>query len=298
MWTKARSPPPLGTTKPNPFSSFQSVIRPARRIGVPIEVSRDVPVPGGPRSVPEPALIANCVRSRSSPPRRLALDPADGDQDSAGDANGDAKVRRWKVRADLKPQPDTQCNVGAEHHPALPRAGQAPAPAMGLCGEPIRLVAHLASLISLNTASIKAPALNQGECARSRACGWTGHAGSRSHMQDLLALLLREGAERKRHRTFPKLNKKPGRVGVDRLDPRPGHETRTALRTSADALAVQHEITTAYARCLPDEACRAGQQQGQVRGDASCPAKVTQRRVSVEGMRGDEAQVLDQPVAD
>src|SRR5690606_39702465 len=99
-------------------------------------------------------------------------------------------------------------------------------------------------------------------------------------MQDLRALLLREGAERKRHRTFPKLNKKPGRVGVDRLDPRPGHETRTALRTSADALAVQHEITTAYARCLPDEACRAGQQQGQVRGDASCPAKVTQDRKS------------------
>src|SRR5690606_4849432 len=117
-------------------------------------------------------------------------------------------------------------------------------------------------------------------------------------MQDLRALLLREGAERKRHRTFPKLNKKPGRVGVNRLDPRPGHETRTALRTSADALAVQHEITTAYARCLPGEAYRSDQQQGQVRREASCSAELTQRSIHVEGMRGDEAQVLEQPVAD
>src|SRR5690606_29238336 len=34
--TNARSPPPLGTTKPNPLSSFQSVIRPANRIVVSI----------------------------------------------------------------------------------------------------------------------------------------------------------------------------------------------------------------------------------------------------------------------
>src|SRR3546814_18831969 len=32
MWTKARSPPPLGVTKPSPLSSFQSEMRPANLI--------------------------------------------------------------------------------------------------------------------------------------------------------------------------------------------------------------------------------------------------------------------------
>src|SRR5690606_8296965 len=104
-WTKARSPPPLGTTEPDPFSSFHSVIRPARRIGVPIGLYRDLPVAGGPRSVPDAALIANRARLPLPPPRRLALDPADRDQNGAGDADGDDEVRRWKVRADLRPQP-------------------------------------------------------------------------------------------------------------------------------------------------------------------------------------------------